>query len=715
MYRSILCVAFLMLLGTCSLHATHIVGGELTYRCLGGNRYELTLTVYRDCYTGVPWFDNPASIGVFDADWKLKQSMLVRLDSMTNDTLPIILNNPCLVAPPDVCVHRSVYKRVVTLPFIAGGYHIVYQRCCRNNLIRNIIEPLDTGASFTVEISESALMACNTGAVFNSWPPVAICINEPIDFDHSASDADGDSLVYRLCTPLTGADPDHPIPQPPFNGPYAPVSWLTPYNLLNVLGGQPLTIDPQNGFLTGIPNIIGNFVVGVCVDEYRNDSLISTTRRDFQYNVADCGKPLAAFFAPEALCDTLTLRFDNQSFSASKFKWYFDALGDTTLVSNLYSPLHTYPDTGWYTVLLIAQPGEECTDTITQRIHVTRTYASAALDLDFPGCDDKGILITIKDQSIDPMFGISGWNWTLVGPSGSTLNSTLQNPQFLVNDYGNYNLILEAKSGNGCIARTEFPFKAPFPPIQYIKDSLTICLGDTISLFPLADTTYTYEWSPVTNLSDPHAANPSAFPLTTTDYVVTISGNGPCVLEKTIRVKVLNPNDLTISANPTTVYKGNPVQLSAYLNGADTYRWSPVADLSNPNIANPVAHPMDSTLYTVTILVSSSCVIQASVFVVVIFPYCEEPYVFFPNAFSPNGDGENEQLKLESKIAVEVYWVIYNRWGEKMFEAFSLDDQWDGTYKGKPQPAETYGYYLKVRCDNGAELVKKGNITLLRS
>jgi gliding motility-associated-like protein len=108
-------------------------------------------------------------------------------------------------------------------------------------------------------------------------------------------------------------------------------------------------------------------------------------------------------------------------------------------------------------------------------------------------------------------------------------------------------------------------------------------------------------------------------------------------------------------------------------------------------------------------------VIQASVFVVVIFPYCVEPYVFFPNAFSPNGDGENDQLKLESKIAVEVYWVIYNRWGEKLFEAFSIDDQWDGTYKGKPQAAETYGYYLKVRCDNGGELVKKGNVTLLRS
>jgi hypothetical protein len=49
-----------------------------------------------------------------------------------------------------------------------------------------------------------------------------------------------------------------------------------------------------------------------------------------------------------------------------------------------------------------------------------------------------------------------------------------------------------------------------------------------------------------------------------------------------------------------------------------------------------------------------------------------------------------------------------------MFEAFSLDDQWDGNYKGKPQPVETYGYYLKVRCINGQESIRKGNVTLLR-
>ena len=95
-------------------------------------------------------------------------------------------------------------------------------------------------------------------------------------------------------------------------------------------------------------------------------------------------------------------------------------------------------------------------------------------------------------------------------------------------------------------------------------------------------------------------------------------------------------------------------------------------------------------------------------------PVCGPPFVFLPTAFSPNGDGENDVLKLESNITVEVYWAVYNRWGEKVFEADSLDDYWDGYYKGAEQPTETYGYYLRARCADGQEMFRKGNITLLR-
>jgi gliding motility-associated-like protein len=698
-----------------SLHATHIVGGEITYKCLGHDSFEITLTVYRDCYTGVPWFDDPSAIGVFDSTWNLQQAIYVDFDPATNDTLPIILSNPCLVAPPDVCVHRAVYKAKVWLPNIPGGYTLVYQRCCRNQLIQNIIDPLNTGASFTVQISDKALAECNNGAVFKQWPPVAICVHEPINFDHGATDADGDSLVYRLCTPLNGADPSIPMPQPPNPGPYVPIVWNEPpYNLSNVLGGDPLTINPKTGFLTGVPNTLGNFVVGICVDEYRGGQVISTTRRDFQYNVADCGKPFSAFFTPVQLCDKLGYQFQNSSQNSSNFKWYFDWNGNKAKVSTLQNPYYTFPDTGWYKIALIAQPGSPCSDTAFRDIHVTRTFAKAQLQIQYGSCDSSGLVVKALDQSTDPTYGITDWFWTLTGPQ--LLQYTFgQNPEYKITKPGDYTLQLIVTAGNGCMDTVTQTFHASLPPIPANQqDSVSICAGQSVSLFPGADPTNSYSWSPPDFLSAANVGNPVATPEQSITYTATVSGSGPCTWLRTVKVHVKDPGHMTVTANPVNVSLGESSQLNADYPGATSYIWSPAATLSNPEISNPVATPKDTIVYTVHATLPDGCTQTGMIELLVVFPSCAEPYVFFPTAFSPNGDGENDILKLECKYSQEIYWVVYNRWGEQMFEAHALSDFWDGTYKGKAMPAETYGYYLRVKCVDGTVWTKKGNVTLLR-
>ena len=98
-------------------HATHIVGGEVNYRCLGGSEYEITVTVFRDCDTGVPWFDNPASVGIFNQSDSLIFDL--RIPLRNNDTLSLDLSDPCLVAPPNVCIHTTTYTDTIQLPFIA--------------------------------------------------------------------------------------------------------------------------------------------------------------------------------------------------------------------------------------------------------------------------------------------------------------------------------------------------------------------------------------------------------------------------------------------------------------------------------------------------------------------------------------------------------------------------------------------------------------------
>lgn len=708
-----LLVFFGVFISTAVLHATHIVGGEITYACLGNDEYAIRLTVYRDCYNGQPPFDNPASLGIYDANWNLvrREYLYVAPD----DTLPVVLKNPCLVAPPNVCVHRTTYTKNLILPYRPGGYTLVYQRCCRNQLIRNLPDPLNTGISIIAQITDETMKTCNNAAVFNNWPPVAICVHEPIKFDHSATDPDGDSLVYRLCTPLNGPDSLDPQPDIPYPGPYLEVKWNDPpYNLANVLGGDPLTINPVTGLLTGVPNTIGNFVVGVCVDEYRNGDFLSTTRRDFQYNVADCGTPTAAFFAPPTVCENEVVKFVNQS-GALYSKWYFDWPDNLSVNSTERSPSYQFPDTGTYLVALVTVPGQPCSDTLVQEIHVSDFHIDAAFTFNTPLCDNNGMVIQAFDKSSDPVYGIASLQWRLTGSGGFNVQSNVQNPTFVVTKPGSYKLRLVAVSKGGCRDTLTRQFNAPIPELDSLREELSMCVGDTVRLNSGADPglIYDYTWTPSNTLSDTAVADPLAFPLSNTDYFVTVV-NANCTYTGMVTVSVYDSTALTATAFPTTIYQGETSQLTAIYSGTEPISWSPDGSLSNPKSFTPVASPTETTTYLASIRLSSGCILQRFVTVVVLTPLCKEPFVFFPTGFSPNGDGENDLLKLETRFASEAYWAIYNRWGQKLFETDALDGAWDGTFKGKPQPVDTYGYYLRVRCPGGTEWVKKGNVTLLR-
>jgi gliding motility-associated-like protein len=85
------------------------------------------------------------------------------------------------------------------------------------------------------------------------------------------------------------------------------------------------------------------------------------------------------------------------------------------------------------------------------------------------------------------------------------------------------------------------------------------------------------------------------------------------------------------------------------------------------------------------------------------------------NAFSPNGDGQNDIIYVKGYGITELEFRIYNRWGELVFESDDINFGWDGTYKGTNQEMEVYVYTLKAKFKNGTESgLRKGNITLLR-
>ncbi len=134
----------------------------------------------------------------------------------------------------------------------------------------------------------------NNNPVYNLFPPLFICVNQPFSFNHAASDINGDSLAYSLYTPYDGDVGTGPL-DPTFTAntaSFTPVNYLAGYSTNNPLGPTPFGINSSTGLLTGTPSTIGQFVVGVMVKEYRNGIFLSQTLRDFQFNVLNCPQPL---------------------------------------------------------------------------------------------------------------------------------------------------------------------------------------------------------------------------------------------------------------------------------------------------------------------------------------------------------------------------------------------------------------------------------------
>lgn len=716
--RALFFVMLLLLIGSAELKATHIVGGEMRYKCLGNNEYEITLVIFRDCFFGNPLagFDDPASIGVFNSSNVLLRQIL--LAPMGNDTLQPVLSGECFVAPPSVCVHTTFYRDTVELEPISGGYTLAYQRCCRNQTIVNIVNPLATGATYSVTISEAALQQCNSSPQFNQWPPIYICAGIPIEFDQSARDIDGDSIVYRLCEPLRGANQANPMPQPPNPPPYLPVTWVSPpYGVANMLNGTPgdppLAIDAQTGLLTGLPNTVGQFVVGICVEEYRNGQLIGTMRRDFQYNVGVCGRATSAFFAPEIQCGNLFVLFQNQSNNASEYLWRFNDPAQPGAFSTNINPTFNFSDTGTYQIMLIANPGTVCADTTERSIRLLPNSLFPGFDAEFGPCSDT-ITLNVTDQSFDTLSTIIRRSWRLIPGDQS---STALNPQFVIRNDGVYTLELTVEAENGCVQTTAQSF-----PIILVNVSppgpVAICRGDTATLRigGGAGQNLSYTWSPAQDIvSGAGTSELRVAPTASTIYTVVVANNFGC--SRTFQIPVSVSESLPViiaTAEPDTIAQGATSQLEATFNPDYRYEWTPDPSLSRTDVHNPTATPVQTTTYRVKVTDAQGCSATALVTVVVRAPECREPFIYVPNGFSPNGDGRNDVLFVRGTGIDELYFVVYDRWGEKVFETTSQDIGWDGRFRGKTLNSDVFGYYLRVRCFNGEDFFKKGNVTLLR-
>jgi len=482
-FKALTSVTMLVLLVT-QANATHIVGGNITYRCVAKDIYEVTMVVRRDCYNGDPeaFFDDPASIGIFDRTGELMQGLgtkgqlLLKLNQ--NDTLESIMENLCsLDGVNSVCIHETTYRGTVFLPFRPGGYYLMYQRCCRNVPIQNIKEPLETGASWVVHISDLAMSQCNSSPVFKKWSPIFICVGKPFRFDHGATDKDGDSLVYKLWTPYTGATRNFPKPQPPNKPDFNPISWQEPYSQSDMLGGDPIKIDSKTGEITAVPGTLGQFLIGVQVEEYRNGQFIGTVFRDYEVKIIDCTNLVdAKIIAPALQCDDLTVNFKQESQNALHSRWFFDFDRNLNATSSEAEPTYKYTDTGTYKVALVITRDSTCFDTAFQ---IVRLKLSSATTVDFAArsgeCINGDLQLSLTDLStgVDPN---AKYIWTITY-NGQTISSNLKNPVITVPNGVVATVKLDiSEEGNGCDVSFSKTFVTSFVHPEDHADQIPECL-----------------------------------------------------------------------------------------------------------------------------------------------------------------------------------------------------------------------------------------------
>lgn len=628
-----LAIIFSFLLGSVSAAlATHIVGGFMSYKYIGGNQYQLTLTVYRDCNSATLFDGDPnnssvtvASIGLFDISGG--SSSLVDNFQLIN---PVVTNvssaitNPCLQVPAGVCVEQGVYVHTFSVPDPTKSYVLVYERCCRNGTISNLDNPGAEGATYTAVIPPTNTFQ-NSSPVFKNFPPPFICNNAALSFDHSATDADGDSLVYSLCTPNTGASSGSPAPNPPSNPPYSPINWLSPYNANDPLGGVPLTIDSKVGYLTGVPNTIGQFVVGVCVSEYRNGILIGTYTRDFQFNVTTCNIPTAGFsYLPgtvdptlgygvyEINCTNLSVNFNRITFYnpppssvPASYHWDFGVAGTNSDTSNIANPSFNYPDTGTYKVTVVISKqvnGVGCYDTAYALVRSYPTFTADFTKQDV--CQDSSV--KFADGSVSTtVFLPNAWSWDF-GDGGS---SSLQNPAHKYNAPGTYNVKMTAYNVKGCTSqKTDVVTINPLPVADFTAP--VVCLNQPSDFtFTGSGSITDYSWSNGANTPNTSITYPTGGTKSVSLIVVSDKGCRDTITKNVI----VNPLPILNLSAPTTICPGLTTTLSA--SGGNSYTWSPGTTLSDSTVSNPIATPVVATNYSVTVTDGNGCKNSGSVLI----------------------------------------------------------------------------------------------------
>jgi hypothetical protein len=260
-----------LLLASNSAKATHSMGLDLTYQCIGSNQYQINLTFYRDCNgitaPTIPSVNWTAACGSGTA-----QLQQISMQEIT-PACPGIVGTACNNGGGVYGIEEYKYQGVLTLPAGCTDITLSFQQCCRNNAITTLTNPGTESLYIEAAMSSGAL--CNNSPVFSNFPVPFGCVGQPVFYNHGALDPDGDILTYSIidCYNRSGT----------------PVIYNAGYSAsmpLSTTGGT--TINASTGAISFTPNIAQVGVLCVKVDEFRNGVLIGSVVRDIQFTSVAC-------------------------------------------------------------------------------------------------------------------------------------------------------------------------------------------------------------------------------------------------------------------------------------------------------------------------------------------------------------------------------------------------------------------------------------------
>lgn len=591
---------FIIVLFICSIPATarHVAGGELYYEYMGpsgsGSGYRITLRLFRDCNSGGPLLQvELVTVGIYNSS----TGQLV-----TTLPLPIItpvtsisLNTgafPCLVGTVSVCYEMALYSATVVLPDNIEGYTLSRLGCCRIDLISNLSVPRSVGSNYVTKIPGTNALpeGHNSSPQFNLKDTALVCAFKKFKLDFGAVDADGDSLTYSFCDAYSAPSNGGNNIRPPNLIDLTPLPYSAPYSGAFPLGAN-VSINSSTGVISGIAPDQGQYVVNVCITEWRHGRAFTEHRKDFILKVQVCDLIEASLPDKIIQCKDSVVHFENQSTSSSitSYLWEFgDQTGHTSSAASID---YQYPDTGRYIAKLSVTGPKGCEGSASTIVLVYPGFKPAfnIVGSCFLNPYQFNDLTTTKYGFVD------SWRWNFGDLSTNADTSHLQNPAYKYPGSGAENINLVVTSSKGCIDSLREDLIVRDKPLLQLpfKDTL-ICSIDTLAIPVLNPGVFS--WLPNKNILFANTATPLVFPKDTTRYIVTVNDNG-CVNSDTVTVNVLTFITVDLGMD-SLICKTDPVTLHP-VSHALQYQWASSSGEVLGNIKFPVARPLVDTKYYV--------------------------------------------------------------------------------------------------------------------